>query len=206
MSIFHKWIVPVGAITLSALALVAMLSSFLSSRASLALQPERPALLPANATDGWRRAYFSLPRTSADRQSGLWESALNADYLFNKTVMLKKDYDATQSCSGSVKTLWVHAGASVVYCYRFRNIGSTTFITMTLVDDQMGTLGPLVLSPPFVPNAAGGFLAYGVPIEAAVTNHATITLEDNQGNTVVRSDTATVKLFNVVWLPIVFGH
>ncbi len=205
MSIFRKWFVLVGTVIVSALTLVAMLSGFLSSRASLALRPERPDLLLPDTTEGWRGAYLFLPRTSAGRQMGPWESALDASYLFNKTVMLKEDYDATQSCSGSVKTLWVHAGASVVYCYRFRNIGSTTFITITLVDDQMGTLGPLALSPPFVPNAAGGFLAYGVPIEAAVTNHATITLEDDQGNKVVRSDTATVKLFNVVWLPIVLG-
>lgn len=205
MSIFRKWIVLGGTIILSALVLVAMLSGFLFSRASSALQPERPALLPANTTDSWRGACLSLPRTSPDRQVGPWESTVDVGFLFSKTVMLQEDYDATQSCGGSVKTLWVHAGASVVYCYRFRNIGSTTFITMTLVDDQMGTLGPLVLSPPFVPNAAGGFLAYGVPIDAPVTNYATVTLEDDQGNRVERSDRASVEIFDVVWLPIILG-
>ncbi len=160
--------------------------------------------VPAAGSTGWPGVFRPLPKVF-DPQLQPGDSIAEADYLFNKTVMLKEEYDATQSCSGSVKSLWVHADAKVVYCFRFRNIGTTSFITLTLVDDQLGTLGPLGLSPPFVPNAAGGFLAYDVPIAEAVTNYATSTLEDDQGNVVVKSDKATVHVYHSVWLPIVLG-
>ncbi len=125
-----------------------------------------------------------------------------ADFRFSKTVMLQSAYDATQSCSGSGETLTVNYGTKVVYCYRFRNIGTTTFLTITMVDDKLGSIGPLAFTPPFVPNASGGFLAYGVPMTQTITNNATMTLQDNQGNTVVRSDSATV---NVI-IPTVGGY
>lgn len=147
-------------------------------------------------------SFTPLPTTFSSEDALSPDDIAAADFRFSKTVMLQSAYDATQSCAGSVDTLVVNYGTKVVYCYRFKNIGTTTFLTITMVDDKLGSLGPLAFTPPFVPNASGGFLAYGVPMTQTITNNATMTLQDDQGNTVVKNDSATV---NVI-IPTVGGY
>ncbi len=147
-------------------------------------------------------SFTPLPTTFSADDALSPDDIAAADFRFSKTVMLQSAYDAAQSCAGSGETLTVNYGTKVVYCYRFRNVGTTTFLTITMVDDKLGSLGPLAFTPPFVPNASGGFLAYGVPMTQTITNNATMTLQDDQGNTVTRSDSATV---NVI-IPTVGGY
>lgn len=191
---------------LSGLAITVALGVSLGLAQVLVLKAAETRPLPAFQAAARAGLFSPLPITLTVTSPGLADSIMAADYLFSKTVMPKEEFDATQSCASSVKALKVRAGALVVYCYRFRNIGTTTFLTLTLTDDKLGTLGLLALSPPFVPNAAGGFLAYAVPIMETTTNYATTTLEDDQGNSIVRTDQATVETLRDVWLPLVFGR
>ncbi len=156
-----------------------------------AISEERPvqAGVPSQPTGIWQGTFQPLPVVSTAQPYSA-SAPLDADFTFSKTVMLQSDYDATKSCNGSVKQLTVTYGQTVVYCYLYQNTGTTPFVQLTLVDDKLGSVGPVAIY--LGPGASGGFLAYGVPMTQTITNNAVTTLVDDQGVPVVRSDWATV--------------
>lgn len=171
---------------------------------SLWAAPADAIEVAAPEVGAWEGVYRALPVTvgaPADAQQAP-DGPAAADYTFSKTVLLQSDYDYNNSCAESVKTLTVNYGETVVYCYQYENIGTTTFLTITMVDDKLGSIGPMAFEPPTQPGAIFGFLAYGVPMSQTITNNAVTTLIDDEGNSVVKSDSATV---NVI-IPDVSGY
>ena len=129
---------------------------------------------------------LTRPLESPDRPSA-------ADFVFDKRVMLRSDWDQTLSCSGAVDALTVYYSTTVTYCYIFTNVGTTTFVTHTFTDDKLGSLSPFKQN--VIPNGQIGFV--GLPpygLAQNTTNTATWTAIDQNGTTIARTDQVTVKV------------
>ncbi len=102
-----------------------------------------------------------------------------ADFVLDKSVMTRAEWNQTQSCDTSVESLSVYYGTQIAYCYLFYNIGDTSFITHTFDDDKMGSLGAFVQTLPA--GSQAGFVA--LPPDGFtqdVTNTATWTAIDRE--------------------------
>ncbi len=188
-----------GALTLALVGLLALSRSAawtIQASAMESIVADHGVALASGSS--WQGQHW-MPPVRAQASAGSPQNpgaAAAADYNFSKTVLSKSLYDETLSCSGSSNLLTVNESVLVVYCYRFENIGTTTFLTITLVDDKLGNFGPLAFSPDsrLSPGASGLFVTYGVPLTRTTTNHAVLTLDDDQGNSVVKQDSATVNV------------
>lgn len=127
-----------------------------------------------------------------------------ADFTLDKKVMLTADFQQTQSCAGSADALTVAYGANVTYCYYFSNIGTTTFVTHTLIDDKLGGWGPEVIDV----RPGQHFISIGYDptafVTSDITNSATWTAVDTAGVSLSRTDSVTVRVLPPrSWLPFV---
>ncbi len=154
------------------------------------------AAAPVGTRAGADAANYLFPkdfRLEGAENAGIAAPLAGADFVMNKKVLTRSDWDQTQSCSGAVEGLTVYYGTQVVYCYLFYNIGTTSFITHTFSDDKLGSLGTFYQT--FTPGSQVGFVALAPDgLTQDVTNTATWTAIDQNGVSVTRVDKVTVKV------------
>ncbi len=104
-------------------------------------------------------------------------------------ISLDKTVSLDGSC-GTADNLIVPAGSDVTYCYDVTNLGSSTYLTHTLVDDQLGTL----LSDVSHTLNSGASYAYTTTatINTATTNVGTWTATESGGGSVMSLDSASI--------------
>lgn len=119
------------------------------------------------------------------------EAPAAPDFRFDKKVMLRADYDAA-GCTGATDSLTVWYSTTVAYCYFVTNIGTTTWVTHTMVDDKLGSIGPVTLNLP--PGGQIGLAGLPPALLQDVTNTATWTALDTNNTQLSRTDKVTVKV------------
>lgn len=116
-----------------------------------------------------------------------------ADFQFDKKVKLRSDYDVNGCAIGTAfDSLTVYYSTTVAYCYYFTNIGTTTWITVSMIDDKLGEIPPTAVN--VIPNGQIGLGATPPALLESVTNTATWTATDDMGNTLSRTDVVTVTV------------
>ena len=191
-----------GALTLALLGLVA-LTVGAGSVAALQAAGDAPDLSPrSQAALSSSGAYYLLDIGSASQATERLTNAVdNIEFVFDKKVMLRAQYDQTQSCDTATDSLTVNYGVTVTYCYIISNTGTTTLTTHFMVDDKLGSLGPLNYTLP--PGSGGGLIGnWPYPLTQDLTNIATWRATDVFGATLSKTDKVTVK----VVIPDVFGY
>ncbi len=157
----------------------------LPARAERATRP-----MNANSTPGVFQPLIVAP--PAPHASAVDPARVDAaDFKFDKKVMLKSDWDV-QGCSAAVDSLTVYYSTTVAYCYFFTNIGTTTWVTHTMTDDKLGSIGTVKQN--VVPNGQIGLAAVPPALLQDMTNTATWTAIDTTGAQLSRTDKVTVKV------------
>lgn len=155
-------------------------------------QPPRAARVTPTSPVFYVLSSASLTGTSTAAQPALSpDQPAAADFRFDKKVMLKSDWDLL-GCGAAVDSLTVYYSTTVTYCYFFTNIGSTTWVTHTMVDDKLGSIGTVKQNVP--PNGQIGLAAVPPALLQDVTNTATWTSIDTAGAQLSRTDKVSVKV------------
>lgn len=144
-------------------------------------------------TTFWGFPFEAIP-SSAERASAMVNTlnwcapSLSAEL---SAISLEKTVGLDAGSCSTADSLIVPTGTDVTYCYTVTNLGSSTYITHTLVDDQLGSIlsdFPLSLGP-----GTSAFVTDTATINSDITNTGVWTATVSSGSSVMAMDTASVN-------------